>query len=82
VLGPARPVTYGMQADREMRWSAEAEARVQRIPSFVRGVVVKRLEEYARARGLTEVTLDLMAEVRRAMPIDFSKRTPFFMRDE
>ena len=82
VLGPARPVTYGMRVDRELRWSAEAEARVQRIPSFVRGVVVKRLEEYARERGLPEVTVDLMAEVRRAMPIDFSKRTPYFMRDD
>ena len=82
VLGPARPVTYGMRVDRELRWSAEAEARVQRIPSFVRGVVVKRLEDYARERGLPEVTVDLMAEVRRAMPVDFSKRTPYFMRDD
>jgi AdoMet-dependent heme synthase len=82
VLGPARPVTYGTRVDRELRWSEEAEARLQRIPSFVRGVVVKRLEEYARERGLPEVTVDLMAEVRRAMPIDFSKRTPFFMRDD
>jgi radical SAM protein with 4Fe4S-binding SPASM domain len=82
VLGPARSVTYGMRVDRELRWSAEAEARVQHIPSFVRGVVVKRLEDYARERGLSEVTVDLMAEVRRAMPIDFSKRTPYFMRDD
>jgi hypothetical protein len=26
--------------------------------------------------------VDLMSEVRRAMPIDFSKRAPFFMRGE
>jgi radical SAM protein with 4Fe4S-binding SPASM domain len=82
VIGPTRPVTYGMRVDRELRWSAEAEARVRRIPSFVRGVVVKRLEDYARERGLPEVTVDLMAEVRRAMPVDFSKRTPYFMRDD
>jgi hypothetical protein len=39
------------------------------------------MEDYARRRGLTEVTAELMAEVRRAMPIDFSKRKPFFLDD-
>jgi hypothetical protein len=47
----------------------------------VRGVVVRRLEDYARERGIAEVTVELMSEVRRAMPIDFSKRQPFFVRD-
>ena len=63
------------------RWSPEARARLERIPSFVRGVVVKRLEDYARGRGLDEVTAELMGEVRRAMPVDFSKRKPFFLQD-
>ena len=55
---------------------------MQRIPSFVRGVVVKRIEEFARRRGETVVTEDVMREVRRAMPVDFSKRTPFFASDD
>ena len=76
-----RDVTYGMPAAPVMRWAPEAQARLQRIPSFVRGVVVRRLEDYARERGLTEVTVELMSEVRRAMPVDFSKRQPFFISD-
>ena len=76
-----RPVTYGAPARPELRWTPEAEARLQRIPSFVRGVVVQRLEKYARERGADEITVDLMAEVRRAMPVDFSRRAPFFLGD-
>jgi hypothetical protein len=82
VIERARPVTYGMPAVRALRWTPEAEARLGRIPSFVRGVVVRRLEDYARARGVSEITAELMAEVRKAMPVDFSKRAPFFLRDE
>ena len=78
----ARPVTYGMQVESQLRWTAEAEERIRRVPSFVRGVVVKRVEDYARRQGLTEVTADLMREVRSAMPVDFSKRLPFFLRDD
>jgi radical SAM protein with 4Fe4S-binding SPASM domain len=76
-----RPATYGAPARPAVRWSADAEARLQRIPSFVRGVVVQRLEQFARDRGHDEITVELMAEVRRAMPVDFSKRLPFFLRD-
>jgi hypothetical protein len=52
---------------------------VERIPSFVRGVVMERVERFAREAGHTTVTPELLAEVRRAMPIDFSKRRPFFL---
>ena len=61
-----------------MAWSPDARARVDRIPSFVRGVVMKRIEDYARERGVTTITAELLGEVRRAMPVDFSKRMPFF----
>ena len=75
----ARPVTYGMPATRTLRWTADAEARLARIPSFVRAVVVGRLEQYARERGIDEITSELMLEVRRALPVDFSRRAPFFL---
>jgi radical SAM protein with 4Fe4S-binding SPASM domain len=77
-----RSATYGAAVERRLRWSPDAEARLARIPSFVRGVVMDRLEEYARRQGATEVTLELMREVRRAMPVDFSKRAPFFLSDD
>jgi hypothetical protein len=82
VVERVRPVTYGMHADRTMRWSAEAEARLARIPSFVRAVVAHRIEEYAKRHGQSEITLNVMREVRQSMPVDFSKKRPFFLDEE
>jgi AdoMet-dependent heme synthase len=82
LVTPGRAVTYGQRADRTLAWTPEAEARLARIPSFVRGVVARRLEDFARARGASAVTPELMAEVRRAMPVDFSRKRPFFLDEE
>ncbi len=82
VLPRMRDVTYGMPAARALRWTTEAEARLARIPSFVRGVVANRVEEFARRRGRTEVTPALLREVRESMPVDFSKKRPFFLDEE
>ena len=73
-------VTYGSAQDRTLPWSPEAAERLRRVPSFVRGVVTSRVETFARERGHEVVDLDVMAEVRRSMPVDFSKRLPFFLR--
>jgi radical SAM protein with 4Fe4S-binding SPASM domain len=77
---PSQPVSYGNPRELSLTWSPAARARIERIPSFVRGVVVDRLETYAKERGLSEVTEELLTEVRRSMPVDFSKRLPFFLR--
>jgi hypothetical protein len=42
---------------------------------------VQRLEQFARDHDHDEITVELMAEVRKAMPVDFSKRLPFFISD-
>jgi radical SAM protein with 4Fe4S-binding SPASM domain len=63
-----------------LEWTADARARLERIPSFVRAVVSDRVERFARERGHTVVTAELMSEIRQAMPVDFSKRLPFFAR--
>ncbi len=81
VIERLRDVTYGTAVAPALVWSEAARARIERIPSFVRGVVVQRVEEFARRRGLGEVTPELLAEIRSAMPIDFSKRKPFFVTD-
>ncbi len=76
-----RSVTYGSAARPTLRWSPAASERVAKIPSFVRGVVVERVESFARERGLDEVTPELLGEIRKALPVDFSKRRPFFLKD-
>ena len=80
-IEPARAVRYGGDFQPALAWTPAARERVTRIPSFVRGVVMQRVEAWARRQGRREVTPELLAEVRSAMPIDFSKRRPFFVTD-
>ena len=81
VIERAREMTYGQEFQPALVWTDAARTRLERIPSFVRGVVMQRIEDWARQRGLHEVTPELLTEIRGAMPVDFSKKRPFFMAD-
>jgi radical SAM protein with 4Fe4S-binding SPASM domain len=81
VIEAQREISYGQEFAPALVWSDAARSRLDRIPSFVRGVVAKRVEEWARERGLHEITPELLGEIRKAMPIDFSKKRPFFVAD-
>ena len=49
----------------EIRWSAEAEQRVeQRIPSFIRPMARMGIEKYARERGYREITPQVLDEAK------------------
>ena len=63
----------------DLEWSPEALARIESVPSFVRGVVIGRVEKFARDRGYECVDVEVMEEVRRNLPVDFSKKLPFFL---
>lgn len=79
VVRPARDAAYGRPATQELQWDAAARERMGRVPSFVRGVVMRRVEAFARERGIQRVTTETLEEVRRAVPADFARRTPFFL---
>jgi len=81
VIEAQREGTYGADFRPTLAWAPAARQRLERIPSFVRGVVIQRVEEWARRNGRHEITPELLAEVRSAMPIDFSKQRPFFVTD-
>jgi radical SAM protein with 4Fe4S-binding SPASM domain len=57
-------LTFGLPVAYQLVWDEGARARLQAIPSFARGMVVKAVEAYARGRGDTVVTRELLAEVR------------------
>ncbi|WP_049754052.1 ferredoxin:protochlorophyllide reductase (ATP-dependent) subunit B [Heliomicrobium modesticaldum] len=44
----------------ELQWDAEAEKALKQVPFFVRGKVQRNTENYARERGYSEVTLDVI----------------------
>lgn len=46
------------------RWTAESRERLERVPSFVRGMVMRIYADWARERGITEITPDVMDRAR------------------
>lgn len=46
-------------------WSAEAEERLGKVPSFLRPMIKKGLEQYAASKGIRTITPELMAELRQ-----------------
>jgi nucleotide-binding universal stress UspA family protein len=48
-----------------MAWSEEALRVVERIPEFVRGMVVKTIEADARGQGITEISREIVDEAGR-----------------
>ncbi|NLY95445.1 MAG: protochlorophyllide oxidoreductase [Myxococcales bacterium] len=48
----------------DVRWSADAKKRLEKVPFFVRPFVRKRAETEARARGMGEVTTELLDELK------------------
>ena len=57
-------LTFGLPVGYQLAWEPAARERLQAIPSFARGMVVKAVEAYARGRGATTITPELLADVR------------------
>jgi radical SAM protein with 4Fe4S-binding SPASM domain len=57
-------LTFGLPEDYQLVWDEGARERVRAIPSFARGMVVRAVEAYARGRGESVITRDLLADVR------------------
>ncbi len=68
--GPTAPTS----SNPELEWTDEARRRMQRIPSFVRGMVIGRVETAAKRDGHCIVTVELLDELRGRMPADVLAR--------
>lgn len=53
-----------------VRWSVEAVERLGHVPSFVRGMVKKIYSEYARERGIEEMTPAIMDQARSDLGLE------------
>jgi hypothetical protein len=49
---------------RRPAWSADARARLERVPAFVRGMVKRLYGDWAAERGIAEVTPEVMDRAR------------------
>lgn len=61
----AEPAHAGRSA-----WSAEAAERLSRVPNFVRGMVKRIYTDYAKERGIAEITPDVMDRARSELGLE------------
>jgi radical SAM protein with 4Fe4S-binding SPASM domain len=70
VSGTAAPraLHYGAESSTTIAWDDAATERMKKIPAFVRGMVVKAVEESCRKNGLNRVTVEELERIRARMP--------------
>lgn len=72
----AEPTTPGPSAGpapsgpSPVEWSAEAVDRLQRVPSFVRGMVKRIYTDYAREREIRTITPEVMDRARSDLGLE------------
>jgi AdoMet-dependent heme synthase len=63
-----RALHYGADPAPSIAWDDAAHARMKKVPAFVRGMVVRAVEESCRKRGLDRVTVEELEQIRARMP--------------
>ena len=56
---------FAAETDYELQWTDAAQQRLDRVPSFARGMVTKSVEKYAREHGYSEITPEIMKAVKK-----------------
>ena len=51
-----------------IEWEPAAEERMKKVPAFVRGMVVRRVEGWCRDNGVRRVTVEQLERIRAKMP--------------
>jgi hypothetical protein len=68
-LGETPPlIEYGGESRTTIAWDDAAAERMKKIPAFVRGMVVKAVEESCRKNGIDRVTVEELERIRARMP--------------
>ena len=77
-LGPPSPlrgfgetpplIQYGGESLTTIAWDDAAAERMKKIPAFVRGMVVKAVEDSCRRDGIGRVTAEELEKIRARMP--------------
>ena len=66
---PSPPLLeYGTPTTATIDWDEAASERMKKIPAFVRGMVVRAVEESCRKDGLDRVTVEALERIRARMP--------------
>jgi radical SAM protein with 4Fe4S-binding SPASM domain len=65
---PGPMMEYGLDSPATIAWDDAASERMKKIPAFVRGMVVKAVEESCRRNGISRVTAEELERIRARMP--------------
>src|SRR3954447_5666575 len=63
-----KAVQYGAESSTTIAWDDAANVRMKKIPAFVRGMVVKAVEDSCRKNGIGRVTVEELERIRARMP--------------
>ena len=64
-----RTIEYGPESPPTIAWDEAADARrMKKIPVFVRGMVIRAVEDSCRKNGLDRVTVEELERIRARMP--------------
>jgi AdoMet-dependent heme synthase len=61
-------IEYGPESTATIAWDDAAAERMKRIPAFVRGMVVRAVEDSCRRNGIDRVTVKELEQIRARMP--------------
>jgi AdoMet-dependent heme synthase len=76
VAGGTPAIQYGAESNATIAWDDDAAARMKKIPAFVRGMVIRAVEESCRKSGLERVTVEQLERIRARMPTPKIFATP------
>ncbi len=68
--GTAEPASRSPSAPGRVRWSVEAVDRLDRVPRFVRGMVKRIYTDWAKERGIAEITPREMDRAREELGLE------------
>jgi radical SAM protein with 4Fe4S-binding SPASM domain len=61
-------IEYGLASPVSIAWDDAAAERMKKIPAFVRGMVVRAVEDSCRKNGIARVTIEELERIRARMP--------------
>ena len=64
----AAALEYGRESPPTIAWDDAAGERMKKIPAFVRGMVIRAVEDSCRKSGLDRVTVEELERIRARMP--------------
>ena len=56
-----------LSADSDLNWTKDARDELNKVPGFVRGKVKRNTEKFARERGLSEISIEVMYAAKEAV---------------